>query len=173
MATIVSILALAFAAVACAAAVRTQRTVHRLAKALAREWGLRTGPNAASAPRTGGEGEPLAEREEWLKRSVEALEQRLRELLARTAGLEAQAPAGPTARGPSARVEVGGDPRERLRRHLEASGYEDVAVLPGLGRNGSLVFEARREGMPAKGSARVGADGRVEVRWAAPHRVFP
>lgn len=173
MATFVSILALAFAAVACAAAVRTQRTVHRLAKALAREWGLRTGPSTVAAPRAEGDSAALAERDEWLKRSVEALEQRLREVLARTAGLEASAPAGPVARGPAARGEQGGDPRERVRRHLETQDYEEVVVLPDQARNGSFTFEARREGMPAKGSARVGADGRVEVRWAAPHRVFP
>ena len=171
MATLLSILALAFAAVACAAAVRTQRTVHRLAKALAREWGLRTGPSAAAAPRAEGDGAALAEREEWLKRSVEALEQRLREVLSRTAALEGQPAAGPAPRA-GARTEAAPDARERVRRHLEGLGYEEVALLPDQARGGGFVVEARREGMPAKGTARVGPDARVEVRWTA-HRVFP
>jgi hypothetical protein len=172
VAILLSVLAFAFAVVACAAAVRTQRTVHRLAKALAREWGLRTGQGAGPAPREK-DTAALAEREEWLKRSVEALEQRLREVLSRTAGLEAPRAAGDRAREPARRTEPGEEPRERVRRHLEALGYEEVAVLPGPGRGGALTFEARRDGMPAKGTARPGEDGRVEVRWAAPHRVFP
>lgn len=174
MATLLAILALAFAAAASAAAVRTQRTVHRLAKALAREWGLRTGPSSTAAPRAGEGPDDLAAREAWLHRSVGALEQRLREVLARTADLETAPRAVAAAPAGAARTAVPDAERgASLRRHLEALGYEDVALLPGRGVGGRLPFEARREGMPAKGSATIGSDGQVEVRWAAAHRAFP
>ena len=173
METLLAVLALAFATAACAAAIRTQRTVHRLAKALAREWGLRTGSAAQAAPREDASAGAAA-REEWLKRSVEALEQRLREVLARTSDLERTPPPAPAppARdgGQAARAPDAGT---RLREHLRALGYEEVALLGVRGPSGAVAFEARREGMPAKGLARVGDEGVVEVRWSAAHRVFP
>jgi hypothetical protein len=169
MAGLLAVVALACAAAAVAAAIRTQRTVHRLAKALAREWGLRLG----GAPARTSEEERLAEREEWLKRSIEALEQRLREALSRAAVLDqrpAPAVAAPrSAAGPAPAA----SPPERVREHLAALGYEEIAVLSPRAAGGAFPVEARREGMPAKGSARLTPDGRVEVRWGAPLRVFP
>jgi hypothetical protein len=171
MAEVLAVVALACAAAACAAAIRTQRTVHRLAKALAREWGLRAG--AGPLARHEDEDPPAEHRDASRERSVEALERRLGDVLARVADVERRAapaaarPATPPApAAPSA-------PSDRIREHLVALGYEDVAVLPPRAAGGAFVCEARREGMPAKGSARVSSDGRVEVRWGAPLRAFP
>lgn len=170
MTGVLAVVALACAAAACAAAIRTQRTVHCLAKALAREWGLRLG----GAPSRSSEEERLAEREEWLKRSIEALEQRLREALSRAADLDARpvpaAPAPPAAAGARA---APASPSDRVREHLVALGFEEIAILPARTPGAALLVEARREGMPAKGSARLTPDGRVELRWGAPLRAFP
>jgi hypothetical protein len=170
MTGILAVVALACAAAACAAVIRTQIAVHRLAKALAREWGLRVAGASSALPSNE---ERLAEREEWLKRSVEALEQRLREVLARATDVEARVrPAAPVPlapAGPSAPT----SPPDRVREHLLALGCEDVAILPPRATGGAFVFEARREGMPAKGSARLTPDGRVELRWGEPLRAFP
>ena len=170
MTGILAVVALACAAAACAAVIRTQVAVHRLAKALAREWGLRVAGAPSALP---SEEQPLAEREEWLRRSVEALEQRLREVLARAADLESRVrPEAAPPAAPAGRSEPATAP-ERVREHLLALGYEDVAILPPRVSGGALVFEARREGMPAKGSARLTPDGRVELRWGGMLRTFP
>ena len=177
------------AVVACAAAIRTRRAVGRLSRALAREWDLRA---SGAAGARGGDPEQaarLAQTEAWLQRSVEALEQRLREVLARTAEAEARlaapAPLARSAdvRGASPRIppgdaasparDVNSNVRERIRERLAADGYEEIVVLPGRNAKGGYTFEARQEGMPAKGAAHVDAEGRLVLRHAGPLRAFP
>lgn len=178
MALLLALLAVLLAAAACLVALRTQRHVERLAAALAREWGLRgaagAGPDEVAAGRPVS---PASEQEAWLRRSVEALEQRLREVLARAAQVEAAASARPEAAAPAPSTGPGEaaappDARETVRLHLVRLGYDEVALWP-AGAPGGFTFEAREQGMPRKGSARVDEEGRVRVRHAGAQRVFP
>lgn len=175
-----AVLGVLLAVLALLLAIRTERHVRRLAKALAREWGLRTGAGVDTVAPTAERG-ALTEAQAQLRRSIEALEQRVFELASRAA-----APSPPTAvsapglratGASSASAASAGqrdpDARERVRRHLEELGYEEVVVLAGRGAAGSLIYEAREDGMPRKGGARVGEDGRVTLNPARALRIFP
>lgn len=170
---LLSALAAIAALIAVAAALRTARHVQRLARSLAREWGQRGAVGATPVEPEVRSAAPAREHEAWLRRSVEALEQRLREALERTAALERRSAPGaaPSADGPEGAVE--GDPRERVLRHLAEQGFEEVALLGASALGRGQLFEARREGLPVKGRARVGDDGRVELTLAGVSRVFP
>ncbi len=175
-----AVLGVLLAVLALLLAIRTERHVRRLARALAHEWGLRTGgggdPVAPPAERGA-----LSEAQTQLRRSIEDLEQRVFELAARSAASSPPAfvPASglrTTGASSAAGAPAGQrtpDPRERVRRHLEQLGYEEVVVLPGREGAGSLIYEAREDGMPRKGGARVAEDGRVTLHPAGALRVFP
>jgi len=189
------VLGVLLAVLALLLAIRTERHVRRLAKALAQEWGLRTGAGVDTVAPTAERG-ALTEGQAQLRRSIEALEQRVFELAAHAAapsktpavsargisapGLSAlgrvASGVGATGAGGASAAPAGQrdpDARERVRRHLEELGYEEVVVLSGRGAAGSLIYEAREDGMPRKGGARVGADGQVTLHPARTLRIFP
>lgn len=167
-----ALLAVVLAAAALLAALRTERHVRRLARALAREWGIQL--EQGEAPRRAAELAAGAEELARLRHAVQRLEQQAREReLARPSELPDRPAAAPAAGGAgSAPAGAGAAPRQRLAEHLRSLGYEDVVVLPGEGPGGALRYEAREQGLPRKGSARVLADGRVSLS-AAPVRAFP
>ncbi len=175
-----AVLGVLLAVLALLLAIRTERHVRRLAKALAHEWGLRTGGggDAVAPPAERG---ALSESQTQLRRSIEDLEQRVFELAARSAAssppASVSAPGLRTPGASSARGDPAGprslDARERVQAHLEELGYDEVVVLPGRQGAGSLMYEAREDGMPRKGGARVGEDGRVTLHPAGALRVFP
>lgn len=180
-----AVLGVLLAVLALLLAIRTERHVRRLAKALAREWGLRTGAGVDTVAPTAERG-ALTEAQAQLRRSIEALEQHVFELAARAAAPSPSAAvSAPAVSAPGMRATGAGsasaapagqrdpDARERVRRHLEELGYEEVVVLSGRGAAGSLIYEAREEGMPRKGGARVGEDGRVTLHPARALRIFP
>lgn len=173
MTLLLSALAAVAALIAVATALRTGRHVQRLARSLAREWGARSGVSAAPVQPEVRSAAPSREHEAWLRRSVEALEQRLREALERTATLERRLPATAASSAESPAGAVESDPRERVLRHLAAEGFEEVALLGASALSGGQLFEARRHGLPVKGRARIGDDGRVELTLAGVSRVFP
>jgi hypothetical protein len=163
------LLAMLLAGLALAVALRLQRRHRRLARALAREWGLRTGDG-----RRGGADEAAAQRlgerdAAELERALEQTQLELRGLVRRLSDLEAR----PRSAAPrSTAGEALGVP-ERVREHLEALGLEDVTLVTGESASGMVHYEAREAGMPRKGSARVGEDGRVVLAPRAAHRAFP
>lgn len=166
-----ALLALLLAGVALLVALRTQRHVRRLSRALAREWGIQL--ERGEAPRRAAEAAAAAEEQARLRHAVQRLEQQVRELGLAPGPGAAPAPAEPARGaaqpGPAA---LGSSPRQRLADHLRSLGYEDVVVLPGEGPGGVLRYEAREQGLPRKGSARVLADGGVSLS-SAPLRAFP
>jgi hypothetical protein len=167
LALALALVALLLAAWALLSAWRTERHVVRLSRALAREWGLATGsdgPEGAARPR-GDDDEPVAQ----LRRSVAALEQQLREQAERLARQGRPAPLA--IAGAAAPAPRDAEPRARVVAHLQGLGYEDVVVFEG--RDGALLYEAREDGMPRKGAARLAADGQVVLGEPARVRAFP
>jgi len=170
LAITLAVLGVLLAVLALLVAIRTERHVRRLARALAREWGLATGGGSEREARVPDAGaDPGAQRE--LQRTVHALEQRVFELAARAAAPSLPPAAQRASAG--AKPPERAEPREQVRRHLEALGYEEVRVLPGRAGEGSLLYEARADGMPMKGGAWVDEDGRVTLKPADVLRAFP
>lgn len=164
-------LSVLLAAAALGTSLRTRRHVRRLAKALARQWGLRTGAGAGGgsgfSPESAGSTQDVAP----LRAALQSLEERVRELAVQHALAQAPSPARATGSGTAA---PGGlEPRERVRAHLIGLGYTEIVLLPGSVGATAFLYEAREEGMPRKGSARLGPDGRVLLQPAAAARVFP
>jgi hypothetical protein len=169
LALTLALLGVLLAVLALLMSIRTERHLRRLAHALAREWGLRTGGDDEPAGRAA---EPATSDAEVrrLRYALDALEQQVRELAQRA--VVAPRPTPPPSEGaPSLPSEPG--PQEHVRRHLAALGYEDIVVLPGRGGPGAFLYEAREQGMPRKGGARVDEAGRVELQPARLLRVFP
>lgn len=163
------LLAILVAGLALAIAIRLQRHHRRLSRALAREWGLRTGrasrgASDAAAPASSAERDVAA-----LERELEETELRLRALTQRLSNLESRprgaAPSAPGAGKPA--------PAERVRAHLEALGFEQVTLVARESSPGTLHYEAREHGMPRKGTAHLEPDGRVVLEPGAAHRAFP
>lgn len=63
-------------------------------------------------------------------------------------------------------------PRMRVIKHLRRKGYDHVSVLE-IRADGSMLVEADRGGVAAKGVAVLDADGRVRVRFQTSLRAFP
>lgn len=162
-----ALLAVLLAVLALLVAWRTERHVRRLALALAREWGLKSG--AVGAEGVPDSGSADGEQALLVRRSVAALEQQLHEVEERLARAQASALA-PTL-GRREAVPVDADPRARVLAYLRDMGYADVVVFEG--RGGGFLYEAHEQGMPRKGAARVGADGQVTLGAPAAVRVFP
>jgi hypothetical protein len=167
----IALLGVLLAVLAIVLAVRTERHVRRLAQALAREWGLRTGSprgtHDASAERAPDQAGPS-------RRQVEALEQQLRALEERLLRATPPVPSPGASRSGAARVPPTpeGEPRARVEAHLAALGFEEVVLLPGR-VGGTFVYEAREAGMPRKGAARVDVHGGVRLEPAPTQRAFP
>ena len=162
-----ALLAVLLAVLALLVALRTERHVRRLALALAREWGLKTG--AAGAQGVPASGSEDGEQAAHVRRSVAALEQQLHEVEERLARVRVSPPQPTSAR--SEALPVDADPRARVSAYLRDLGYADVVVFDG--RGGGYLYEANEQGMPRKGAARVGADGQVTLGAPAAVRVFP
>ncbi|MFM8387313.1 MAG: hypothetical protein ACKOCB_10935 [Planctomycetia bacterium] len=173
MSLALAVLASLLALVAVLVAVRTERHVRRLARALAREWGIEL--ERGEAPRKAAEAAAGAEELARMRHAVQRLEQQVRDLEPARAALQPRAPDPEAAirAGPRlSRAPQDASPSERVVAHLLGLGYEDVVVLPGEGEHGTLRFEAREQGLPRKGRARVLPDGSVSLA-SAPLRAFP
>lgn len=174
---VLSAIAALGALAALVAALRTRRHVRRLAKALAREWGLRFGGTSSVAPVPPGPAD--VERDASLRRSIHGLEQRLQDMLARSADLERAPARRAAALGPEALdADAPLEPGELVRQRLAGQGYDDVVLLADVAQprdegGRRFVFEGRRQGLPVKGRARVDALGRFTFSLAGRHRIFP
>ncbi|MDJ0975769.1 MAG: hypothetical protein QNJ98_15010 [Planctomycetota bacterium] len=163
----VAILALSFGiaavVVAIAADVRTRRATRELARELVqlrerllraeRQGGLGDVPHAGDA-----EG---SRRVEALATRIDELEERLRRTVDRRG-----APGGPRDDGTPREVSA------QVVDALRGRGYHQVTVVD-TRADGSVLVEAERDGVFAKGVARVTADGGVELESVSSVRAFP
>jgi hypothetical protein len=173
LALTIALLGVLLAVLAIVLAVRTERHVRRLAQALAREWGLRTGstrgPDEASAAPPPDQAAPSRREVEALEQQLRALEERLLRAAPAVPQASGRTPSATAARGAPA---AGSEPHARVEAHLLALGFEEVVLLPGRA-GGTFVYEAREAGMPRKGAARVDAQGAVRLEPAPTQRAFP
>ncbi len=156
-------LAVAGLAIAIASDVRTRRATRELARELVT---LRA--RLLQAEREGNldARAPVAEDAAAMLASIgtrmaelEALQGRLHTVLSRRAN-----------HAPEADGHV--DAETLIVRRLHAQGYDAVVVLE-VRADGALLVEAEREGLVAKGIARVGTDGSVTVNGLSSVRAFP
>jgi hypothetical protein len=161
------------AALASVAAWRAHLSMERLLRELAAGRSRRPGARGPDEAVREGDGDRPGDAAVALGRRLDALEERLRDLLARVASDEARAVETPARGGGGASAAGSAGDRDRVRRHLISLGFEDVAFLPGRGPGGVLTVEARRDGIPVKGTARVGDEGKIELRLADSLRAFP
>ncbi len=92
---------------------------------------------------------------------IDAIEKRTRDLMERGV---------PMGRSSSPQTSL--DAGEIVRRHMRAQGYECVVLLD-IEDDGSVLVEAERDGISAKGVAHVTDEGEVDLRAISSLRAFP
>ena len=156
-------LGLAAIVIAIASDVRTRRATREIARELVqlRDRLLRYERESDGGGDAGSRADDAAELVEAMSARIETLEERLRGALERRVPLSVDADGSDTP-------ELGDHVVAGLRRR----GYQRVAVLD-VREDGSVLVEAERDGIVAKGLARVGEDGAVELASVSSVRAFP
>ncbi len=164
---LLALIAIVVTAGACVLVWRARRSAHHLAQEMVelrdRLAAAERAHLEAAAIRSTDAGRDEGENEALASRMI-AFEASVRNTIENTAREQGAAP-------------VSGDealdaPRTRAIQHLEARGYENVAVIEML-NDGRLLIEAVRAGVTSKGYAVMEADGRVRVQFRTSLRAFP
>ncbi len=164
----IAILALSFglAAVAIAIAVyyRTRRATRELARELVqlRNRLLRAEHESGVDSEGDGRASGSAQLVEAMSARIETLEHRLRDALERRVAIGAGEPSE------AGRPELG----QQVVAGLHRRGYRDIVVLE-VSEDGGVLVETERDGIVAKGFARVTEDGAVELESVSSVRAFP